>query len=272
MSVATAYARNGDVKLAMEVLGQGDPVLLVHGLGYDRHGWGPLPDLLAQRFAVVLFDNRGAGESSNPPGPYTTLQLAEDAAAVLDAAGFERAHVVGTSLGGMTAQELVLGWPERVDRLVLACTLPGGTRSYPMPAAGIRVFTRMTTVPPEVALREAVETALARRTVSDRPDLVEEIYAYRLANKPSLDGWQAQAAASLGFDAFERGAHIHAPTLVLHGTDDNVVDPRNASLLAGNIPGARLELFQDAGHLFFWEEPERFAGLVTSFLEGHDDR
>src|SRR6185436_4372412 len=102
-------------------------------LGYARWGWEPVLPELAEQFDVILFNNRGIGESDAPPGPYTVAELAADAVQVLDEAGVERAHVLGTSLGGMVAQELALAAPERVDRLVLACTTPGGAESFPMP-------------------------------------------------------------------------------------------------------------------------------------------
>lgn len=254
-----------DVNIAWESLGDGPPLLLIHGLGYERHGWGPLPGLLARDFRVLLFDNRGIGESDKPPGPYSTSDMAADALAVLDAAGVDRAHVIGTSLGGMVAQDLVLSAPERVDRLVLACTTPGhGT--YPIPQRTLDLFARFPTMAPEEAYRLGVENALADRTVAERPELVEEIFAYRLAHPPTVAGWQAQAAAALGFDAAPRLGEVEAPTLVMHGTGDHVVDVRNAPLLAELVPGARLELYEDLGHLFFWEEPERVAADLRSFL------
>jgi pimeloyl-ACP methyl ester carboxylesterase len=262
MSIATSDA----VRIAYEVRGTGEPVLMIHGLGYDRFGWGPAPDLLAEEFEAVLFDNRGVGESDAPPGPYSAPMLAADALAVLDSLGLERAHVVGTSLGGMVAQELVHAHPERVTKLVLACTTPGGPRAYPIPERTLAIFAAFATLPVEEALRRFVENALADETVRARPELVEEIYRYRLGHRPHPEAWQWQAAASMGFDAFDRAGRIRVPTLVLTGTADNVVDPRNSDLLAQAIPGARLERFEGLGHLFFWEEPERFARVVKEFL------
>jgi 3-oxoadipate enol-lactonase len=261
-------AMSGDVRIAWEELGSGtgDPVLFVHGLGYERHGWGPAPELLAERYRVLVFDNRGVGESDVPPAPYTVAGMAADALAVLDAAGVERAHVIGASLGGMISQELVLAAPERVDRLVLCCTTPGGTHAYPMPEKTQLAFAAFAADPSERGFRLLVENALAERTVQARPELVDEILAYRLAHRPPLDGWQAQAFAAFGFDTNGRLAEIRAPTLVIHGTADNVVDHRNAQLIADAIPGARLELVPGTGHVFMWEQPERFVELVTEFL------
>jgi pimeloyl-ACP methyl ester carboxylesterase len=259
-------ARNGDVRLAYEVRGDGPVLLFVHGLGYDRFGWGPLPDLLAADFRVVVFDNRGVGDSDVPDGPYAVSQMAEDAVAVLDAAGVERAHVLGVSLGGYIAQELALTHPNRVDRLVLVSTAPGGPRMAPMPAKGVEAFGRFPTLEREAGLRLMVENSLGEHGVRERPELVEEIYRYRLERGPTLAGWQAQAYAGATFDAYDRVPGIAAPTLVLQGTADNVVDPRNAELLAELIPNARLELVPERGHLLVWQEGEEIAPFVREFL------
>ena len=267
MTSGALEARNGDVRLAYELRGSGEPLLMIHGLGYDRYGWGPLPDLLAEDFTVVLLDNRGVGASDAPEGPYSVTQLAEDAIAVLDAAGIERTHLFGVSLGGYIAQELALAHPERLNKLVLASTAPGGTRSHPMPQRGLEAFGRFPTMERNEGLRLMVENSLGDRAVRERPELADEVYAYRLSNAPTLAGWQAQAYAGATFDAFDRIAEIDLPTLILQGTGDNVVDPRNADLLAERIPGARVEFFPDRGHLLVWEEGAAIADTVKEFLQ-----
>jgi 3-oxoadipate enol-lactonase len=259
-------AQSGDVRIAYEIRGDGAPLTLVHGLAYDRFGWGALPDLLAERFRVVLIDNRGVGESDAPPGPYAVPQMAADVAAVLDDAGIERTNLFGVSLGGYIAQEFALTWPERVDRLILASTAPGGPKAHPMPQRSIDVFARFPSMGREEGLRLFVENSLGDRGVRDRPELADEIYAYRLEHAPPTEAWQAQAYAGATFDAYDRVGSIAAPTLVLQGGDDNVVDPRNAELLGVLIPGSRVELIPERGHLLVWEDSERVAGLVTEFL------
>jgi 3-oxoadipate enol-lactonase len=251
------------VRLEYSVEGAGAPVLLIQGLGYGRTGWGPAPGILARRFQVVSFDNRGFGESDAPPGPYTTAQLAQDAAAVLDAAGIDAAHVVGISLGGMVAQELVLARPERVRKLVLCSTTPGGETSFPMPEQTVALMGRASHLDPEEALQQFVVNALS----PDPPaELVQEIVAYRAANPPDPAGWWAQAGAGAAHDAMARLGAIGVPTLIVHGTADNVVDVRNASLLADAILESRLVLLEGVGHLLPWERPEEFTALVEEFL------
>jgi 3-oxoadipate enol-lactonase len=260
--VTTALrARNGDVSLAYEVLGSGPPLLLIQGLGYGGRGWGPALDHLAEDFQVVAFDNRGFGASDIPPGPYTTALLAADAAAVLDAADLVRATVVGSSLGGMAAQELALSHADRVGRLVLVSTTPGGAEAHPMPSGTLALMAEAPTLPPEVALRRFVENALG----PDAQGLADRVIEYRTANPPDLGGWQAQAAAGAAHNALERLGDLRTPTLVVHGTEDAVVDYRNGELLAERIPDARLELLDGCGHLVSWEEPKRLARLVREF-------
>ena len=254
------------VRIAWERRGSGPPLVLVHGLGYARWGWEPVVDGLAERFSVVLFDNRGIGESDAPRSPYTVAEMAADTLGVLDEAGLEQTHVLGTSLGGMVAQELTLTAPERVERLVLACTTPGGPAAYPMPEATVQLMVEAPSLEPATALRRFVENALARATVVERPELVERILAHRLAAPQNPAAWQGQAAAGAAFDVDGRLGAIACPTLVLHGTADTVVDVRNAQLLGERIPHARVELLPDTGHLFFWEQPERFVASVTAFL------
>jgi 3-oxoadipate enol-lactonase len=261
------YASNDGVRLAYDDRGDGDPILFVQGLGYDRNGFGPLPGLLANDFRVITFDNRGVGDSDVPEGPYAVPQMAVDALAVLDAAGIESTHVLGVSLGGFIAQELALSYPERVRKLVLVSTAAGTQPPcYPMPERGLEAFARFQTMDREAGFRLMVENSLGDHGVRERPELVEEIYAYRLERGPTLAGWQAQAIAGATFDAYERISAIAAPTLVVQAQGDFVVDERNADILVERIPDARLHLIEDRGHLVVWEEGETLAPVVREFL------
>lgn len=254
------------MRIAHETRGAGEPLVLVHGLAYDRAGWGGLPDLLAERFRVVLIDNRGVGESDAPPGPYTVAEMAEDVVGVLDELGLERTNLFGVSLGGYIAQELTLTHPERVEKLVLCSTAPGGPKAVPMPQRTQEVFATYPTMEREAGLRMFVENSLGERGVHDLPELVEEIFQYRLGHAPTVEAWAAQAAAGATYDSYDRVGEIGVPTLVVHGGADVVVDPGNARLLGELIPNARVELVADRGHLLVWEDSERVAELVTEFL------
>jgi 3-oxoadipate enol-lactonase len=251
------------MRIAWESTGTGEPLLLIQGLGYGRWGWDPVVPGLAEHFRVVSFDNRGIGDSDKPPGPYSARELAADAVQVLDEAGVELAHVVGASLGGMIAQELALAAPERVRKLVLCSTTPGGPDSVPMPQQTVALMGRQPKLDPREAMQLFVENALSSQPPAG---LVAEIVAYRMATPPNTAGWYAQASAGAAHDALARLGAVRAPTLVVHGTADNVVDAGNAPLIAEAIPGARLEVFEGVGHLLPWERPDEFVTLVAEFL------
>jgi len=254
------------VRIAYEVRGEGEPLVLVHGLAYDRAGWGRLPELLAERFRVILLDNRGVGESDAPAGPYTVAQMAADVVAVLDDAGIARTNLFGVSLGGYIAQEVALDYPEHLAKLILASTAPGGPKAVPMPQSTQEAFARYPTMEREAGLRMFVENSLGARGVRELPELVEETFQYRLGHAPTVEAWLAQATAGATFDSYDRIGAIGAPTLVIAGGADIVVDPRNAALLGELIRDARVEVVADRGHLLVWEDSERVAELVTEFL------
>jgi pimeloyl-ACP methyl ester carboxylesterase len=267
------FARSGRLRIGYEVhaglLRRRRPwLLLAQGLGFDRHGWEPVVPALRRRFRLVLFDNRGSGVSDGPGGRFSVADVARDAVAVLDAAGISRAHVLGVSLGGMVAQEIAIGHPDRVDRLVLACTTPGRPAGYPMPRESVRLMAATPGLPRDAALRRNVENALARRTAAEEPALVDRLVRHQAARPPDPRGFAALASAGARFRGGGRQAAITAPTLVLQGTADTVVDPRNAAVLAGLIPDADLLMLPGLGHLFFWERPEALTALVTPFLLG----
>ena len=239
-------------------------MVLVQGLGFDRTGWAPVVRGLRAHFALILVDNRGSGRSDQPGRRLAVADMAKDVLAVLDAAGVARATVVGASLGGMIAQEVAIMDGARVATLVLACTTPGWPFAFPMPSESMALLSATGRMPAEVALRRHVENALAPETVRRRPDVVERLVAHQSSRRGGGSGWYAQMAAGARFGGL-RQSSITAPTLVLHGTEDRVVDPRNARLLADRIPHARLEMLPGLGHLFFWEAPQVFVDAVTRF-------
>jgi 3-oxoadipate enol-lactonase len=264
--VPTRLARNGNVALAYDLRGRGSPLVLIQGVGVGRWGWEPVADRLARRFQVVTIDNRGIGASDTPPGRYSTRMMADDVLAVLDHAGIQRASLVGTSLGGMIAQELALAHPERVDKLVLVATIPGGPRSRPMPLPTTYLFAWAPFMTGQAKLQQFVHVTLGPKTLRRRPQVARRLAARKLAHPQSQHAWRAQTEAGMLFNPLGRQRRITQPTLVVQGTADQVVDPDNAEVLAGLVPDARLQRFDGAGHLLYWEQPKRFVRVVTDFL------
>jgi 3-oxoadipate enol-lactonase len=251
------FAASGEVGLHYESTGAGEaPVLLVMGLGMTVTGWWRTVPVLAERLRVLSFDNRGVGRSDRPPGPYTVAQMADDAMAVLDAAGERSAHVYGVSLGGMIAQEIALRHPDRVRRLVLAATTPGGPRARPPDSTTLAFFDRRARMPAEEAVWASVPYNYAARTRLEGGQRIAEDIAQRLRFPIEPDPYRAQLAAAVGHDAYGRLSAIGAPTLIVHGAEDRMLPPDNARLLADAIPRAELRVWPRTGHLLFTDEPE----------------
>lgn len=249
-------ARNRDVELYYESTGAGAPVLLVMGLGMNATGWWrTVPVLVEANLRVIAFDNRGVGRSDRPPGPYSAAAMAEDALAVLDAAGAERAHLYGISLGGMIAQEVALTYPERVERLVLGATTPGGARAATPDEATLAFFRRRGEMPAEEAVWASVPYNYAPRTRAEHGDRIAGDIAERLRYPIEPEPYVAQLAAGMGHDTYDRLPSIAAPTLVVHGAQDVMVPPANGRVLADAIPGARLVELPGAAHLYFTDDP-----------------
>jgi pimeloyl-ACP methyl ester carboxylesterase len=252
-----ARARNGSVELHWEEQGTGsDAVLLVMGLGMNATGWWRTAPVLAHRLRAIAFDNRGVGRSGRPPGPYTAADMADDGVAVLDAAGVDRAHVYGISLGGMIAQEIALRHPQRVRSLVLGATTPGGKDAAAADDATLAFFRRRAEMPAEEAVWASVPYNYSARTRREHPQRIGQDIAERLRYPVERAPYEAQLEAALGHDAHSRLGDIEAPTLVVHGREDRMVPRENARILAQAIPGAQLTLLDDAAHLYFTDVPE----------------
>ncbi len=267
-----ATARSGSVELHWEEAGRGDPVLLVMGLGMTATGWWRTVPVLAESFRVIAFDNRGVGRSARPPGPCSVAAMADDAAAVLDAAQVVRASVYGISLGGMVAQEVALRHPDRVGSLVLGATTPGGDGAVAADESTLEFFRRRAEMPAEEAVWASVPYNYAARTRQEHPERIGEDVVQRLRYPIERAPYEAQLEAALSHDALARLEAIEAPTLVVHGAEDRMVPPENAHILVRAIPGARLELWDDAAHLYFTDEPEADRSVARFLSASRRDR
>jgi 3-oxoadipate enol-lactonase len=253
--------------LYYERRGAGEPLLLLQGLGGNSLHWGEtFLGGLEDAFELILYDHRGAGRSGPLDGEHTIADLAGDALGLLDALEIERAHIVGISMGGMVAQEIALAAPDRVRTLTLGCTFPGGPEATMTDMTVVGMLAEaVLSGDQERTLRVGYEVMIAAE-YADREgayELYSELAGQHPAPIPVL---MAQLSAIMGHDTSERLAEIAAPTLVIHGTEDRLMDVANGELLARLIPGARLERLQGSGHMFFWEQPERSAQLVREHL------
>jgi pimeloyl-ACP methyl ester carboxylesterase len=246
----------------------GTPLLLVTGIGGSCRGWLALqvPEF-AERHRTVIYDHRGVGESSDPGGPYSTADLADDVARLFDALGLERAHVLGAFLGGMVAQELALRHPGRVERLVLVGT-------WARPDAKRRMLVEKWKamvghgLPLAVVAQERMLWTLSDETL-EQTDLIHPMMQGFLRDRFPMtdDTFVRQCDACLGHDALDRLAEIAPPTLVVCGQQDNLTPPKLARELAAGIPDSHLVTIPNAAHLVMAEAAKRFNQVVLQFLE-----
>ncbi|HLZ69352.1 MAG TPA: alpha/beta hydrolase [Dehalococcoidia bacterium] len=256
------HVRLADCSLAFAERGAGPPLLLLMGLGGSHRSWGePFLTALGRGFTLFALDHRGTGGSTRGTAPYTIAQLADDAAAALQALGLARAHVLGLSMGGMVAQELALRQPARLAGLVLASTTCGGPHAVWPGADGRRRFAE------GLRLGESLWPAVVADefAAANRPFLARIAFDTLAAGTPpSVFAEQARAIAR--FSTWERLPLITAPTLVLAGDGDRLIPPANARLIASRIRGAEGAFVRGTGHCFVWEAPERAAAEISRFL------
>ncbi len=253
-----------DAELYYERRGQGEPLLMVMGMsGHSLHWGEPFLAALERDFELILYDHRGAGRSAANEEPFTIAHLADDALALLDALEIERAHVLGISMGGMVAQELVLSAPDRVLTLTLGATYCGGEGSRFTDDAVVQQLAMVMLSGDADAI---VRTGWGYNVSADFAAAEANFDAFvgvAAQHRMALPMTLLQVQAIIGHDTSERLAQVTAPTLVVHGSADQMLVAANGEIVAGLIPGARLELLDGVGHLFFWEQPERAARLVA---------
>ena len=243
--------------------GEGEPLLLIQGMSATHLAWGdPFLGLMRESFDCVHFDNRGMGNSGKAELPFTTADMAADTLGLLDALEIESAHVVGISMGGMIAQELALAHPDRIRTLTIGASYCGGAEG-------------------KLMAREDLEMLGAAYASGDREQVLRAMWVINLSPAFREDDSRFEAFREMGsklpaprqvvlqqmqacadHDTSTRLGQIELPTLVVHGTVDRLLRVENGIQIAKLIPGSRLELLEDVGHLFWWEQPERSAELI----------
>jgi pimeloyl-ACP methyl ester carboxylesterase len=252
--------------LHWESSGTGQPLLLIMGLGLSGGAWWRSVPALSKRFRVITYDNRGTGASTALTYTYTTEAMADDAIAVLDSAGVERAHVYGISLGGMVAQQLALRYPKRVAAVVLGATQPGGRRAVRADDDVLSFFQRRSALPADESAWGSVAYNYSPRARQTKAKQIAEDIAHRLAHPFDEHAYRAQMCAATLHNCYGKLARLRKPTLVVHGSADRVVPVENGHLIAAQVPGAKLRVLRDCGHLYPTEAPQ-VNRAIGDFLE-----
>ena len=260
-----------DIKVYFEMQGSGPRLLYFNGSGGDLRRKPNIFDTpLAEHFQILAHDQRGLGQTDRPDIPYTMADYADDAAALLDAVGWDSCHILGISFGGMVGQEFALRHPERINRLILGCTSSGGAggASYPLH--------ELSHLGAEERIGRIISLADTRNDATwqaANPEQYQAMVQQSLAgNEIGADepgraiGARRQIEARAGHDTYNRLPQLQMPVYICGGRFDAIASPANQEAMAEQIPNATMELFE-GGHLFFRQDPRAFERM-SAFLQG----
>ncbi len=253
-------ATNRDVSLYYEADGEGEPVAFVADAGLGGWSWGWQHAAVAGPYEAIVYDNRGTGRSDAPPGPYSRQTLAADLETVLADCDARSAHVVAAGLGGAVALEAART-STRIETLTLLGT---GVR-----AAAFDLESLFAPPDDRVALGRSLEVAFSAEFRGEQPDVLGGIVEWRADGDATREGWEAQLGALEGFDATDWSYEVTQPTLVLHGTADDLVPVDSGRELAGALPRGTFEPLEGAGHLAHVERSRVVNDRLVGFFEEH---
>jgi 3-oxoadipate enol-lactonase len=261
------YANINGIKIAYDVRGSGPPLVLIMGYRLSSRAW-PLNfiEVLAKRFQVVIFDNRGTGASDKPTIGYDISNMARDVCGLLDHLEVPRANVLGYSMGGAIAQEFTRQFPGRVVSLVLCATMCGGARAIYASPPVVRVMRELDGLKPEEIARRIWHVTYAPGYLKKHRELAEDQMRREIAAPTPLHAADLQFQAFAEFDSSKALPNIQSPTLVLTGDLDQLVSPKNSRIIASLIPGAHLIVIPGCGHRVMWEATDECVEIVTDFV------
>lgn len=257
---------NGN-QIYYEVHGDGHPIFMIQGLSANTEWWDPrLIEGLAEDYKVIAFDNRGAGRSESPDQGYSIKDLADDVSALMEALRVSSANVLGISMGGMIAQELVLNYPGKVEDLVLLSTNCGGTKSVQADEEILEsLYIDRSSMSDEEIIEETIPLLFTQEFIDNNPDFVELAKQRLMKNIiPEVD-FNRQIEAIMNFDTYDRLFQIESRTLILHGKKDILIPPENGEILNEAIPNSRLVYFENSAHGLM-EEMSDVVSIILEFL------
>ena len=259
-------AHVADIDVAYSVFGTGYPLVLIMGYSGTMDLWQPrVLAALARRYRVIIFDNRGMGETSSSEKPFSIEQFADDTAGLLDALGIKQAHVLGWSMGTNIALEFTLRYPEKVNELILYAADCGGKEAIQPSAEVVQAMTDTSGTEEERGMR-MLKTLFPEKWLKVNPDPGK--YFPPVTESSSPENIRRQWDAMMKWaGAYSRLKQIRQRTLLITGADDVSTPPANSLMLAGEVPGARLVQINGAGHGLMYQYPEEFSKTLLLFLE-----
>ena len=260
-------AKVNGFNLYYEVHGEGFPFLMIQGLSENVYWWdAPLIEELSKSFKVIIFDNRDVGRSDKTEGEFTCKMMADDTVGLMDALDINKAHILGHSMGGFVAQELVLNYPERVGKLILCSSGCGGSKAPLINPKTMRFLMKLSRREhTRKLIEEGMPHMFSEDFLKNNPKYIEKKIEDILTIPTKPESFMRQI--STRFNSYTRLKKIKAPTLILHSKKDILIPPGNAEILAEKINGAKLIYFENSAHMIFMEEPEKFIEVVLEFLK-----
>jgi len=255
-------AKLNGVNINYQVEGQGEPLVMIMGFSARRSGWIRQTHFFRRYYQVVTFDNRGVGRSDKPPGPYSTRMMADDTLGLMDLLRIDKAHIMGTSMGGMIAQELAINYPQRVMKLVLACTYPSQDET----SGDTLEQAKFLQLSPAEKASSMIGLAFNKPLYRFIFGLLARVQT-RFGGTSGATGIAGQSEACRTHNTLDRLSLITAPTLVIVGTGDRIIKPVSSEVIAGKIPNAKLARLEGGSHCFSFEMKNEFNREVLHFLK-----
>ncbi|MHB8895185.1 MAG: alpha/beta fold hydrolase [Candidatus Geothermincolia bacterium] len=258
----------GDIQVAYRTYGKGYPLVMIMGYSGTMDTWDPnFVASLAKKYEVFIFDNRGMGETTAGTKQFTIPQFAQDTAAFMDALNIKTAHVLGWSMGSTIAQELVLQFPQKVNRLTLYAADCGGAQAVP-PSQEVLAQLINTSGTPQERGQRLIMLLFPPKWLSQPKNMAYIRATLGASSEPTPQesvSKQIQAEASWG-GSYDRLPAVKSPTLMLTGAEDLLTPPQNSVIIAGRIPGAWLMQYPGAGHGLQFQYPDQAAASILNFL------
>lgn len=262
---ADRLVQAGDIKMGYRIYGNGYPLVMIMGYGSTMKLWEPgLIHALSSYFKLIVFDNRGMGNTEVGQRPFTIEQFADDTAGLMDALGIRQAHVLGWSMGALIAEEVVLRHPDKVNKLILYAAHSNANLFPPTPEV-IKKLTDRSGSPEEQGMR-FISVLFPPDWLRSNEKRIKEVFYRPLGNISSETVAKQSMAIGNWKGCCDRLGEINNPTLVIAGADDVLVPPQNARYLAGKVPNAQLVLCENGGHGLIFQYPEKFSEKVIGFL------
>jgi pimeloyl-ACP methyl ester carboxylesterase len=262
---ADCSTRVGDIKMGYRTYGSGYPLMMIMGYGSTMNLWEPeLIRMLSARLKVIVFDNRGMGNTETGQRAFSIEQFADDTVGLMDVLGIQQAHVLGWSMGALIAEEVVLRHPGKVNKLVLYAAHCNADLFPPAPEV-IQKLTDTSGTPEEQGMR-FISVLFTPDWLQSHGERLKEIFYRPMGNiSPETMAKQSMAIGTWK-GCCDRLGEINNPTLVIAGADDVLVPPQNARYLADKVPNAQLVLSKNSGHGLMFQSPDKFSEKVIGFL------